>query len=134
MYNKSVFRSTLILAALVLVVPSIVNACVCMQIDMPIDKVRDYYKRSFMGAVFTGKIRTIRDLPLAESDELAFPMRELVIDIEQYWLGVKEPMIKAYTLGENTSCTVEWETGKTLFFIASRQDDGPLAGLGVGSC
>ncbi len=126
-----VIKQIVFCAAFVFTGSTFAYACVCGQIDRPIKTARNYYKTSFKGAIFTGKIRTIEDLPLAKDDELAFPMREMVIDIERFWLGVSSPQIKVLTFGENTSCTIDWPTGKVLFFIASKGDDGRLH---VGPC
>ena len=109
---------------------NIARACGCPSVGQPLDKLRAYYKESFSGAVFTGKIRTVRDAPGIGVGDFNFALSEVVIDVDLYWLGVSEPVVTAYTLAKGTSCSVEWETGKNLFFIASRQNDR----LHIGMC
>ena len=120
-----------LLFVLLLFCSAVANACVCVTIGQPDGDVRQYFQESFKGSVFTGKIRSIRDLPRDDkSGEVGYPPRELLIDVELYWLGVETPEIKAYTIGANTSCTMDWEKDVTLFFIARRQPEG----LHVGMC
>jgi hypothetical protein len=94
-------------------------ACTCVTIGIEDEKARAYYRDLFKGAVFTGKITSIRELsPIDVRETITFPLRELTIDVEQYWLGVTDPVIKVVTTGANTSCTMEFPLGETRFFIA----------------
>jgi hypothetical protein len=105
-------------------------ACVCPTVGQPIEEDRKYYQESFKGAVFTGKIRSIAAAPTNSVGGLAVPLKELVIDVDLYWLGVKAPVITAYSIGEGTSCTMSLEKDRNYFFIASRHDDR----LHIGMC
>lgn len=119
--------------ATMVLAPATAFACVCVTMGFSDSDARSFYnERKFDGAIFTGKIRSIRDLPEGEpvGDGLVFPLRELVIEVEQYWFGVEKAELKAITLGGGTSCTVEWQKDRSLFFIAR----GNERGLNVGSC
>lgn len=109
---------------------STVKACGCVSLMQPDEEVRKYYQQTFNGAVFTGKIRTISKPRTFQVDGIASSLRELVIDVDLYWLGVKDPVFTAYTMGENSSCTMHLETDRSYFFIASRQDNR----LHIGMC
>ena len=112
---------------------SVANACVCPTVGQPLESVKAYYGKSFEGAVFTGTITAIRDVPSAGTEEFPHSLTELAIEIDQYWIGVDKPTIKVYTTGPGTSCSVDWEIGQTRFFIASR-DKINKKNLNVGMC
>lgn len=127
------FFKLLFLVAAVTFLSDTTYACVCVNMGFSDSAAKAYYNaKSFDGAIFTGKIREIKDL--SEGEDLGvgmmLPLRELQIDIEQYWFGVKKDKVTALTLGANTSCSMEWQKDQSLFFIASRNKRG----LNVGSC
>ncbi len=108
-------------------------ACVCVSMGFTDSEAKAHYNvKTFEGAIFTGKIKSIRDLPEGEDwgDGIVVPLQELDIEIEQYWFGVGKSELTVSTLGPGTSCSVDWEKDRTLFFIASRNKRG----LNIGSC
>lgn len=123
-------RNILYLATIAMIFTSVANACGCVSIEQPIEKVRVYYKNNFNGAIFTGKIKSIRDVPVATGDQSSLPLRKLTIEVDEYWLGVDKPVIKVLTIGGLSLCAVKWETDRTQFFIAYRDKQG----LHVGMC
>jgi hypothetical protein len=78
---------------------------------------KEYYRKKFNGAIFTGTIKEIKHDPEANSGGITFS--ELRIEVGQYWLGVTKPDIVLLTHGPNTSCWVDWKLGEKYFFIAS---------------
>ncbi len=124
-----IFKLSL-LFVLFLVCSSVVIACVCQPPPyMSEEMLKDYYQRRFSGAVFTGKIKSIVVIPGSPRPKVKnerFPLVELqrvelLIDVEQFWLGVDSREIKITTLGES-SCAGGWKKDVTEFFIATRRE------------
>jgi hypothetical protein len=122
-------RNILYLATISMIFTSVANACGCFSIEQPVEKVRAYYKNNFNGAIFTGKIKGIRDLPVTTDYHSSLPLSELTIEVDEYWLGVDKPVIKVLTIGGLSSCAVKWETDRTQFFIVYRDKQGLHAGM-----
>lgn len=117
----------------VFILSAAIYACSCPTVGQSVAEAKAYYAEKFDGAVFTGSVTAVRDVPSTKTREDSFSQRELDIEIDQYWIGIDKPSIKAYTIGPNTSCTVNWEIGKTRFFIA-RRDKINKKDLRVGMC
>lgn len=95
-------------------------ACSCETFGQPRRDAREYYTKKFGGAVFTGTIRAIKHDPAAASGGIT--TSSLTVEVDEYWLGVTEPLLTVLTYGPNTSCSINWKIGTKDFFIASKYD------------
>lgn len=93
------------------------NACSCETYGQPRKDAKEYYRKKFDGAIFTGTIKEIKHDPAADSGGITYS--ELRIEVDQYWLGVIKPDIVLLVPGPNTSCWVDWKLGEKDFFVTS---------------
>ena len=95
-------------------------ACTCIKLDPTEtdpaklrESARHYYLDEFHGALFTGKV--------LQSDEIwylkdAVNVREVIVEVEKFWLGVDKSTVTIYTEpGDGSDCGVNFEVGKEYF-------------------
>ncbi len=103
--------------ATVFIVVGRANACSCETYGQPRKDAKEYYRKKFDGAIFTGTIKEIKHDPAVDSGGITFS--ELWIEVDQYWLGVTKSDIVLLVMGPNTTCWVDWKLGEKYFFIGS---------------
>lgn len=95
-------------------------ACSCESYGQPRGDAKKYYRTVFDGSIFTGTIIEIKHDPRADDGGITYS--ELQIEVEEYWLGVKNSTLSVFVAGPNTSCYVDWKVKQKTFFIAQRMD------------
>ena len=95
---------------------AVASACTCVQVLASDEAMTDFYRNKFDGAAFTGKVKSIREIP-AFTDDSDSRMRELIVDVDQFWKGVSAPEMKIYTDSGRTSCSLSFEKDKEYFFL-----------------
>jgi hypothetical protein len=113
---KRAFAIVMVLIAAVTVLPAIASACSCVQIPASDEAMTDFYRNRFDGAAFTGKVKSVREIP-GFSDDADSRMREIIVDVDQFWKGVSTPEMKIYTDSGRTSCSLSFEKDKEYFFL-----------------
>lgn len=109
-----------LLAVIFMFSASTVKACSCETYAQPRKDAKEYYRKKFDGAIFTGTIKGIIHDPAADAGGITFS--ELRIEVDQYWSGVTNPNIVLLVLGPNSSCWVDWKLGEKHFFVASKSN------------
>lgn len=99
-----------------------VSACSCETYGMPRSDAKEYYGTKFKGSIFTGTVKEIIHDP--KSDDGGITFSQLLVEVDQYWLGVDKAVTTVLAPGPNTSCWFDWKVGQTDFFIASFSKDG----------
>ncbi|MFZ1700073.1 MAG: hypothetical protein WBO10_09450 [Pyrinomonadaceae bacterium] len=117
--SRLVIRFKAFLAALfgMLFLVTVAHACSCESYGEPRSDAKEYYTTKFKGAIFTGTLRKITHDPARDSGGITFS--ELLIEVDQYWLGVTKLEMTVLVPGPNTSCWFSWKTGQKSFFIAA---------------
>ena len=93
-------------------------ACSCETYGEPRKDAKEYYTKKFDGAIFTGKVLSMKHDPAYEAGGIT--ESELTIGVDQYWLGVKTPTVILMVSGPNTSCWFDWKVGEEGFFVAGK--------------
>ncbi|HEX8736981.1 MAG TPA: hypothetical protein VF721_16740 [Pyrinomonadaceae bacterium] len=96
--------------------PSENIACSYIKTDIKLSKaeVRKYYLEQFKGAIFTGKVLSIKDVTVQQFDSLSL-MKEVIVEVEEYWVGVEHPQMKIYTDDGEGSCGADFKIGEMYF-------------------
>jgi hypothetical protein len=122
-FCKVLFRVSLLLLTLPLV-SSNIYGCACFTYGTPRRDAKEYYSDKFDGAIFTGRVTSIKHIPAADEESLEYS--ELTIKVNEYWLGVSSPKIVLLTSGgPKSSCWKSWKIGKVgrqVFFISNKID------------
>ena len=95
---------------------SVASACVCVQIPSSDEAIAAYYRNKFEGAAFTGKVKSVTEIP-GFGDDASSRMREIIVDVDQFWKGVSAPEMKIYADSGRTSCSLSFEKDKEYFFL-----------------
>jgi len=95
-----------------------VMACSCETYNQPRPDAREYYRKKFHGAIFTGTIQAVRNEPEGSA---GITTTELTVEVDEYWAGVTKPFLTILSVGAE-SCGLEWRIGKKAFFIAEKYD------------
>lgn len=90
-------------------------ACGCETYREPRKDAREYYTEQFGGAIFTGTVVSIKHDP--KHDEGGITYSDLIVNVNQYWLGVTKPTLVLKVSGPNTSCWLDWKVGEEHFFV-----------------
>lgn len=93
-------------------------ACHCETYGQPRKDAKEYYRKKFDGAIFTGTIKEIKHDPADALGGLTYS--ELLIEVEQYWLGAIKPEVTLLVYGPNGTCWQGWKVGEKHFFVASK--------------
>ncbi len=78
--------------------------------------VRKFYLNSFKGAVFTGKVLNVEQVKVKIDEDNTISKRKVTIQVEKYWLGVKEATMTIYTGIGGGDCGVNFQVGARYFF------------------
>jgi len=96
--------------------PSNILGCSYIETDIKLTKneVKKFYREQFKGAVFIGKILSIKEVTVKwfDEDEL---MKEVSIEVNKYWFGVEKSKMIVYTGTGGGDCGVDFEIDKRYF-------------------
>ncbi len=102
-----------------------VLACMCPGVNPEmyppdVKKSREYYKKEFNGAAFTGKVMSSEEAPdvLREGQKV----QELTVEIDRYWFGVDRRSITIYTPKDGSGCWLPFLKNESYFFIPTLVD------------
>jgi hypothetical protein len=104
---------------LMLAATSVASACSCPTIPISTEAARKYYQNEFRGAAFTGKITSVKQISAFQEGYWTSSIREVIVDVDLYWLGVDKPQMTIYTAPEGTSCSLILKKDETYFFRPS---------------
>jgi len=101
-------------------------ACTYIKTDIKISKAEagKYYLEEFKGAIFTGKVLSIKDVTVRWLDSLSL-MKEVIVEVEEYWVGVEHPQMKIYTGTGEGDCSTDFKIGE-IYFINLNKIGGIL--------
>jgi hypothetical protein len=101
-------------------------ACSYIKTDIKLSKaeVRKYYLEQFKGAIFTGKVLSVKDEWVRWFDNFSL-MKEVIIEVDEYWVGVEHPQMKIYTGTGEGDCSADFKIGE-IYFINVDKTGGVL--------
>lgn len=109
-----------------------VAACMCPGVNPDIyppdiSASRIYYRDEFKGAAFTGRVLSSAQIPdfLREGEKV----QEVSIEIERYWFGVADRVVKIYTPVDNAGCWAPFHKGESYFFVPKSEKQMLYLGL-----
>jgi hypothetical protein len=98
-------------------------ACSCITVESPEKDpkkakkaAKNFYRKKFKGALFTGKVLDVEVAKQKIDDEYYTLQKKITIQVEKYWLGVKESTMTIYTGIGGGDCGINFEKGKRYFF------------------
>lgn len=120
-------RTTWILKALMfsglLLTPVIVRACTVIETDfkLSLEETRRYYRENFKGAIFTGKVLSLRETDLELVDGLERVMR-VEVEVESLLIGEEDKKIVVFTGRSEGDCHMPFDVGKVYGFQATLEN------------
>lgn len=104
--------------------PTNIPGCTFIKTNVKFSKkeARRYYLEKFKGAIFIGRVLTIKEVLVKRENGSNEIMNEVVTDVEKYWTGVKQSKMTVYTgTGDiGGDCSADFKIGERYFFNINR--------------
>lgn len=104
--------------------PTNILGCTTIKTNVKFNEkeARKYFLEEFNGAIFTGRVVSIKEFIVKWENGTNEIMNEVVADVEKYWIGVEQPKMTVYTgTGDSGGdCSADFKIGEKYFFNINR--------------